>query len=132
MKKVVRITESDLHNIVKESVNRIVSEISASLADKAAGSALAKGREGFGKYPKNELPKGSYHHKKFMQGQDFLKYRNDKLHGYAKDKLGQDAEDEIGLYYPDGKDKLALKNYSKDKLITKPYDSIGDMERDIS
>jgi hypothetical protein len=39
MKKIVRLTENDLHNIVKESTKRIISEISWLKSDSAAGKS---------------------------------------------------------------------------------------------
>ena len=61
-KRTVRLTESDLHNIIKESVNKILNEISADFADRAATKAYQKAREGFGQYdPYDEIPHDSYH-----------------------------------------------------------------------
>ena len=119
-KKLIRLTEQDLHRIVKESVNRLLNEISADLADRAARKAFRIAREGYGKYgPNNEIPFDSPHGKKFLQGERFLKYRNEKLGG----------KDGIGIYYPNGDDSvIVLKNYNTGEIITKPCRSIKELE----
>lgn len=119
-KKLIRLTEQDLHSIVKESVNRVLNEISPQLANDAASKAYRIGREGFGKYePNNEIPFDSPHGKKFLQGEKFLKYRDDKL----------GRKDGIGIYYPNGDDSvMVLKNYNTGEIITKPCRSIKELE----
>lgn len=119
-KKLIRLTEQDLHRIVKESVNRVLNEISANLADRAASKAYRIGREGYGKYePNNEIPFDSPHGKKFLQGEKFLKYRDDKL----------GRNDGIGIFYPNGDDSVVvLKNYNTGEIITKPCRSIKELE----
>ena len=120
-KKLVRLTEGDLHNIIKESVNKILTEISSDLADRAANSAYKKARYGFGMYDTyDEIPNDSYHGKKFAQGEKFLKYRNNKLNK---------GNDDIGIAYIG--DKLVLKNYKTGKILTKPCVSIQELEYEI-
>jgi len=120
MKTRIRLTESDLHRIVNKSVNRVLNEISADLADRAANKAYSIGREGFGKYePSNEIPFDSPHGKKYLQGERFLKYRNDKL----------GRNNNIGIYYPNGDGSvMVLKNYDTGEIITKPCMSIKELE----
>lgn len=121
MKKIIRLSESKLNSIVKESVKTILKEISAGLADKAAGSAYKKAREGFGKYESpNELPNDSYHGKKFNQGEKFLKYRNDKL---------SNGKNGVGIAYVG--DKIVLKNYTTGEVLTKPCDSVEELEAEL-
>lgn len=124
MKKRVRLTESDLHRVIRESVKRILSEVSADLADRAADKAYRKGREGFGKYtPSNEIPFDSTHGKKYQQGETFLKYRNDKLGG----------NDGIGIFYPNGDGSvMVLKNYNTGEIITKPCSSVKELEAEYN
>ncbi|MBR5788100.1 MAG: hypothetical protein IKY35_05370 [Muribaculaceae bacterium] len=120
-KQVIRLNESDLHSIVKETVNKIMTEISTDLVDKAANSAYKKAREGFGLYePYNEIPHDSYHGKKFAQGEKFLKYRNNRLNK---------GNEDIGIAYVG--DQLVLKNYKTGKILTKPCDSIEELESEI-
>ena len=45
MKKLIRLTESDLHRIVKESVSKIVTEVNLNLAKAAGNKAYSKERE---------------------------------------------------------------------------------------
>lgn len=117
----IRLSESQLHKIIKESVNTVLNEISASLADKAAGAAYKKAREGFGMYePYNEIPDNSYHGKKFNQGGKFLTYRNNKLNR---------GQSEIGIYYIG--DQIALKNYKTGELLTKPCNSVKELEQEL-
>jgi hypothetical protein len=105
---------------VKESVNRVLNEISANLADRAASKAYRIGREGYGKYePHDEIPFNSPHGKKFAQGEKFLKYRGEKL----------GSNDGIGIFYPNGDTSVAvLKNYNTGEIITKPCRSIKELE----
>ena len=44
-KKLIRLTESDLHKIVKDSVNRILNEVSYQKAQSAANAAIMGGRQ---------------------------------------------------------------------------------------
>ena len=121
MKQRIRLTESDLHRIVKESVNRVLNEVSADLADRAAGKAYGIARQGYGKYePYDEIPFDSPHGKKFLQGEKFLKYRNEKLGG----------NDGIGIFYPNGDPSslIALMNYNTGEIITKPCRSVKELE----
>lgn len=121
-KKVIRLTESELVQFVQETIN----EISASLADKSAAKAYQKAREGFGKYnSSNEIPWDSPHGKKYLQGEKFLKYRNDKL---------SKGHDNVGIYYVDGTEdgRIALADYSggKPKMLTRPVNSIAELEKE--
>lgn len=120
MKRRIRLTENDLHRIVKESVKKVLTEISADLAYRAANKAYRLGREGYGKYnPTNEIPFNSPHGKKFLQGEKFLTY--------GQEKLG--INDGIGISYPNGDDSvMVLKNYNTGEIITKPCSSIKELE----
>lgn len=107
--------------MLKNPLKTILKEISAGLADKAAGSAYKKAREGFGEYENpNELPNDSFHGKKFNQGEKFLKYRNDKL---SNEKNG------VGIAYVG--DKIVLKNYTTGEVLTKPCDSVEELETEL-
>lgn len=117
----IKMTESQLNRVIRESVNTVLNEISASLADKAAGAAYKKAREGFGAYePYNEIPNDSYHGKKFAQGEKFMNYRHNKL---------SRGQNDVGIYYV-GK-QIALKNYKTGELLTKPCDSIEELENEL-
>lgn len=120
-KQLVRLTEDDLQRVIEESVNKILAEISGDLADRAAHAAYKKAREGYGMYDSpSEIPHDSYHSKKFAQGEKFLKYRNNKLNK---------GNEDIGIAYVG--DKLVLKNYKTGKILTKPCDSIQELENEI-
>ncbi len=120
-KQLVRLTESDLQRVIEESVNKILAEISGDLADRAAHAAYKKAREGYGMYDSpSEIPHDSYHGKKFAQGEKFLKYRDKKLNKGNKD---------IGIAYVG--EKLVLKNYKTGEILTKPCDSIQELENEI-
>ena len=123
-KQTVRLTESQLMKMIDECVKQSINEVSAELADRAAGKAYKIGREGFGKYGKtDELPLDSPHGKKYQQGEKFLKYRNDKLGG----KHG------IGIYYPNGDDSvMVLKNYDTGEIITGPCHSVAELESEYN
>ena len=101
---IIKLNESQLNKIVAESVKKVLNEISADLADRAATKAYKVGREGFGKYnPSNEVPFDSPHGKKLLQGDKFLKYRNEKL----------GKNDNIGIFYPNGDDSIMVLKNSK-------------------
>jgi hypothetical protein len=120
-KNKIRITESKLKQIVNESITKVLNEISAGMADRAANAAYKKAREGYGKYQLyNVIPHNSYHGKKFAQGENFLEYRNNKLN------MG---DENIGIAYIG--DQLVLKNYKTGEILTKPCDSIEELEREI-
>lgn len=120
-KQLVRLTEGDLQRVIEESVNKILAEISCDLADRASHAAYKKSREGYGMYDSpSEIPHDSYHGKKLAQGEKFLKYRNNKLNK---------GNDDIGIAYVG--DKLVLKNYKTGKILTKPCDSIQELENEI-
>lgn len=120
-KQKIKLTEADLHRVIKESVKNVLNEISINLIDKATNVAYKKAREGFGLYePYNEIPHDSYHGKKFAQGEKFLKYRNNKLNK---------GDDNIGIAYIG--DQLVLKNYKTGEILTKPCDSIEELEYEI-
>lgn len=105
-------------NRLKEPIN----EISADLAFKAADSAYRKAREGYGKYNNtNEIPHNSYHGKKFAQGEKFLTYGRNKLNK---------GNNDVGIYYIG--DKIALKNYKTGEFLTKPCNSIEELEFEIN
>ena len=112
-KKVVKITESDLRLIVNEAVN----EISAAMSDRAASAAYKKARS-------NGYPITGDYYKKYMQGDKFLKYRNDKL---------SKGRNNVGLYYhfedPDKKISLADYTNGNVKVITDPASSIAELEK---
>lgn len=119
-KKVIRLTEGSLRQLVKKSVKLALNEISAGLADRAASAAYGKAREGFGKYENpNEIPWNSYHGRKYKQGEKFLEYRNDKLGG----KSG------VGIAYVG--DRIVLKNYDTGEVLTKPCDSVEELEKEL-
>lgn len=106
---------------IDKSENIEVNEVSAALADRAAEISYKKAREGFGKYENSdEIPHDSYHGKKFAQGEKFLKYRNNKLNK---------GQSEIGIYYEG--DKIRLKNYKTGEFLTKPCDSIEELEYEL-
>ena len=117
---IIKLNESQLNKIIVESVKKVLNEISADLADRAAMKAYQIGREGYGKYnTTNEIPFDSPHMKKFLQGEKFLKYRNEKL----------GENDNIGIFYPNGDNSImVLKNYSTGEIITKPCKSIKELE----
>ena len=105
-------------NKLKEPIN----EISADLAFKAANSAYQKAREGYGKYNNtDEIPHDSYHGKKFAQGEKFLTYGRNKLNK---------GNNDVGIYYIG--DKIALKNYKTGEFLTKPCNSIEELEFEIN
>ena len=54
MKKLVRLTESDLHRIVKESVDRILSETSTDTVDACCGAAYKKYQRAKSQYASND------------------------------------------------------------------------------
>lgn len=65
---IIKLNESQLNKIVAESVKKVLNEISADLADRAAMKAYQIGREGYGKYnPTNEIPFDSPHGKNFFK-----------------------------------------------------------------
>lgn len=111
--KIVKLTESELRNVIKEAVN----EISAAMADRAASAAYKKARA-------NGYPITGDNLKKFKQGDKFLKYRDDKLSKGRKN---------VGLYYHfgDPDEKISLATYTNDTAtpITDPADSIADLEK---
>lgn len=119
-KRTIRLTETQLHRVIKESVNAVLNEVTADLADRAARRAYEIGREGFGQYQSpDEIPYDSPHGKKFLQGERFLQYRNDKL----------GINDKIGIFYPNGDDsEMVLKNYETGEILTKPCSSIKELE----
>ena len=47
---IIKLNESQLNKIIVESVKKVLNEISADLADRAAMKAYQIGREGYGKY----------------------------------------------------------------------------------
>ena len=113
-KQIIKLSEARLRRIINESITKVLSEISINLADRAAGAAYKKAREGFGMYePYNEIPHDSYHGKKIAQGEKFLTYRNNKLNR---------GDESIGIAYVG--DQLVLRNYKTGKVLTKPCDSI--------
>lgn len=109
-----------IRKIVSEALRKKLNEVSADLADRAAGKAYQFARQGYGKYnPHDEIPFDSPHGKKFLQGEKFLKYRNEKLGG----------NDGIGIYYPNGDTSvMVLKNYNTGEVITKPCRSVKELE----
>ena len=118
-RQILRLTESDLHRIVKESVDGILKEISAQKAFDAASGAYRKAREGFGKYtPSDTIPNDSYHGRKFAQGEKFTKYMQDKI-GY---------NDGYSIYYPNGDGSVMVLKDKNGKVVTKPCRSIEELE----
>lgn len=114
--------ENALKQQVSESINRLINEVSASFAYDAANAAYRKAREGFGKYGNyGEIPHDSYHGKKFAQGEKFLTYGKNKLTNGQKD---------VGIYYIG--DQIALKNYKTGEFLTKPCNSIAELENEIN
>ena len=113
-KKLIRLTESDLHRIVKESVNKVLNEVSADLADRAADKGYLRAREK-GKYPYVDTDE-------FNRAEKFLKYRNEKL-GIHKG---------FQIFYVDGKPngRIALKD-PNGNVVTKPCNSVKELEADI-
>lgn len=131
-KKLIRLTEQDLHRIVKESVNRIlneisdstINEVSASLANRAASKALKIGREGFGKYGSyyDGIPFDSYHGKKYLQGNKFLKYFHEKL-GF---------DEGYRIYYLNGTGDVMVLKDPNGNICTKPCHSIEELEMEYN
>lgn len=123
MKKTIRLKEGDLHRVIKESVKRILNEVSADLADRAARKAYMKAREGFGKYGNgNEIPWNSPHGKKFQQGEKFLRYRDEKLGG----------NEGYWIYYPNGDDSTMVLKDAEGNVVTKLCHSIAELEAEFN
>ena len=74
MKKVIRLTEEDLHQIVKESVRKIVSETSDDKLNRAIDASKDKQEKYKEIYGSNSIP---YHHAR-KQGQYFEKAYDDR------------------------------------------------------
>lgn len=118
----IRLSESQLHRVIEESVRTVINEISASLADKSAGKALSIGSEGFDIYGKDGIPQDSYHGAKYRQGQRFLQYRNKKLgidKGYS-------------IYYPDGTGDVMVLKDPDGNICTKPCHTIEELEMEYN
>jgi len=117
----IRLTESDLHRIVTEAANKILNEVSAGLADRAASKAYQLARDGYGKYESpNEIPWDSPHGRKFKQAERFQSYVNDKF---------SDEDGNIGRYYPNGDDSVVvMKNYNTGEILTRPCKNLNDLE----
>jgi len=54
MKKLIRLTEADLHDIIKEAVNSVINEISIDTVDSAAKAAKKKYNSAHLKYGQND------------------------------------------------------------------------------
>ena len=88
MRQRIRLTETSLHRIVKESVRRVLNEISTELARKASERALqyAKEMDFYGDYYnkhnfKNSAEKRRWINKKARQSERFKQYADEKKKG---------------------------------------------------
>lgn len=80
MKQTIRLTENELHNLIKESVNNLLSELDWRTAYRAGLNALNKA----GHYDTNHYDTIKYH----RQADKFLKYANKKRntqYGFPED-----------------------------------------------
>lgn len=100
----IRLAESQLHNVIKESVKQVLSELDWKTYASAAGKMYRQAREGFGKYPNNEIPFDSEHGRMYNRAEKFQKAANDALrkqHGEPNFKTNPKGSEEF-LHYHNG------------------------------
>lgn len=120
------LTEGQLRNLVFNTIKDTlisegVNELSPELLRNAGNKALAKGREGFGKYEKsNELPKGSYHYRKFKQGDNMIGRANEleksMTESELRDKIFESLKDVLSNFA----DKAYMAHVPSNKEIPNP------------
>lgn len=98
-KRKVRLTESQLHSVIKESVRQMLSELNYKTYDNAAGKLYQKAREGFGQYePSNEIPFDSEHGNLFKRAEDLKDMANKRFiedYGEANYKTNPKGSEEF-------------------------------------
>ena len=92
MKRRIRLTESDLHRIIKESVNQILNEISYKTAHKASEEALYKSQN----FHKNGDSKNGW--KKYQQSvrlgnEAHNRYKDEYMKGKSIEDLNKETDD---------------------------------------
>ena len=103
MKKIIRLTETDLHNMVKESVNRILNEIDPRTASSAAQKRFAQARNASNTGDQDRL---------MNQGHKNMNYALDK---FAKDNPNKEFGSEYVLDKADGKDHTNYHAFVRDQ-----------------
>lgn len=92
MKRKIRLTESDLHRVIKESVNTILNEISYKTANKASEEALYKSQN----FYKNGDSKNGW--KKYQQSvrlgrEADNRYKDEYIKGKSIEDLNKETDD---------------------------------------
>ena len=92
MKRKIRLTESDLHRVIKESVNTILNEISYKTADKASEEALYKSQNFFRNGDsKNGWKK--YHQSVRLGNEAHNRYKDEYMKGKSIEDLQKETDD---------------------------------------
>lgn len=113
MKQIIKLTENELHNIIKESVNNILSELDWRTADIAHKQAMSKA---------NDNHYNKYQRAKYLrQGKNFEKYRDDKFNT------------QYNLQGVDGYDNLdTTEDLANSQLTTGQLKQLGKRKNDIN
>ena len=113
MKQTIKLTESELHRVIKESVNNILSELDWRTADIAHKQAMSKA---------NDNHYNKYQRAKYLrQGKNFEKYRNDKFNT------------QYNLQGVDGYDNLdTTEDLANSQLTTGQLKQLGKRKNDIN
>jgi hypothetical protein len=107
MKKIIRLTEGDLHKIIKESVSTILNEIDDGMEDSSPIDKMTKKSKKNMRWNRRKLAKGVFDLNLLNGGE-----------AYAKKKAGSDTE-----FYQMMLDRLAqvMKNYEETGEKPKAY-----------
>ena len=112
MKQKIRLTESDLHRIIKESVKNILNEISYKTAHKASEEALYKSKD----FNKNGDSKNGW--KKYQQSvrlghEADKRYKDEYMKGKSIDDLQKETNDNWKELYKKHEPEYYKQRYEK-------------------
>lgn len=108
MKKIIRLTESDLHNMIAESVNKILNEIDPRTASSAAQKRFAQAKNASNTFDRDRLMK---------QGHKNMNYALDK---FNNDNPSTQFGQEYVLDKADGKDHTNYHAFVRDQEFSTP------------
>jgi hypothetical protein len=107
-KKLIRLTESDLHNIVKESVNKILTELDWKTLANAEKKARERGNTSYWRERGDNSPKGSKGYWDLIDKASNQRLRADRFGNAAKDAFNRDFGYQQGKPYDNDYQRVGM------------------------
>ena len=107
-KQIIRLTESDLHQMVKESVNKILAELDWKTYASAADKARERGNVSYWREKGDNSPKGSDGYWNMVGKASDERLRSDRFGDAAKDAFNRDFGYQQGKPYDNDYQRVGM------------------------